>query len=161
MYGELARGRWSDGFTTLSVVDGTNVDAVAGYADAQVAYEFRSTFDAEDEPNPPAVTFTPAELHDLIQQVKVAVPADPFVSPDFSPLKDWIDASDDPVLARAGSDSGARKEFRMKYNDETGTPYIKVQRWVVSDDGTSSHLYDSPTMGKNEFEGIFSAVSVP
>lgn len=162
MYGELGRGSWSGGFTKLSVVNGSDVDKADGYSRTEVAYEFRSQYDDEDTRDPPAVQFTPAELRDVVQEVKDELPTDPFDAPDFSPLREWLNEHGDRVIAEVGVNSGLRKQFRMKWSDDDETPYVKVQRRDVNEEtGEDTYLRASPTIGPAEFEGIFSDVSVP
>jgi hypothetical protein len=160
MYGELSRGDWRNGITQLNIVDGSTVEPVQDYTKAKVGYEFRSKF-KDDTRNPPAVRFTPAELRAMIEQVKSEVD-DPFAAPDFEPLRGWLETHGDDVIAEVGHDDSLRKQFRMKWNDDTGTPYLKVQRRRQdSKTGDDSWLISSPTLGPGEFEGVFEDVSVP
>lgn len=160
MYGELSRGEWRNGITQLNVVDGSAVEPVRGYAETEIGYEFRSKF-KDDTRNPPAVQFTLAELRELVQQVKAGVD-DPFAAPDFEPLRGWLEAHGDGVIAEVGDEDGLRKQFRMKWNGDTGTPYLKVQRRRRDgESGDDSWLISSPTLGPGEFEEIFEDISVP
>lgn len=160
MYGELSRGEWHNGITQLNVVDGSTVEPVQDYPEVEIGYEFRSKF-KDDTQNPPAVQFTPAELRELVQQVKAKVD-DPFAAPDFEPLRDWLKKHGDGVIAVVGYEDGLRKQFRMKWDDDTGSPYLKVQRRRRDDEtGDDSWLISSPTLGPSEFEEIFEDITVP
>ena len=160
MYGELSHGEWENGVTQINIVDGRTVESVQGFADAEIGYEFRSKF-KDDTRNPPAVQFTPAELWEMVQQVKAEVD-DPFTEPDFNPLRGWLEAHGDDIIAEIGERDGFRKQFRMKWNTGTDTPYLKVQRRRQDPEtGDDSWLISSPTLGPSEFEGVFADVSVP
>lgn len=159
MYSELGRGSWSNGFSQLNVVDGSSVQPVRNHADAEIGYEFRSVF-TDETTNPPAVQFTPSELREMIEQVKDEV-GDPFSEPTFEPLCDWLETNGEDVIAEVGDTTGLRKQFKMKWNEEEGTPYLKVQRRDRDEESGDDHwLISSPTLGPDEFVGIFESVTV-
>lgn len=50
----------------------------------------------------------------------------------------------------------------MKWNEEEGTPYLKVQRRDRDEESEDDHwLITSPTLGPTEFEEVFETISVP
>jgi len=141
---ELSRGSWEGGHTALFIKKNS---------DGEISYEIESQYvDSVEKRDPPAVDFSPPELRELIRETCEKLGTNPFESGDFSSFVSWYDENGDSVIAEVEK-AGVRKQFRVKRNDDNGTVYLKVQRWK---DG--SNLRDSPTLGRDEFEGVFGAL---
>lgn len=149
---KLSHGKWDDGITTLSLVTpADNVKPVDENFRAPVGYEFDSEYDdivRERDPTP--ITFYPEELRAVITAVRSELDEDPFApDPDFDVLIEWIDNNGPGVIGEVGKRDGLHKQFRMKYNEED-VPYLKVQRGQGQ-----GYLHATPTLGNDEFEGVF------
>lgn len=157
---ELSSGRWRSGRTFLAIID-DDVTPVDGQETGSFAYRIKSEYDEGDERrDPPAVDFTPSELRRLIQKTREALSEDPFEEGDFDPFEDWFNRENDRVIAEIGSRKGERKQFRVKEHEESGTRYLKVQRRWFDDNGDERWLRPSPTLGPDEFKGVFGEIAI-
>jgi hypothetical protein len=142
------------------VVPKRDVDPAEGYSWKRIGYEFDSEYDpVEEATDPTEIVFFPKELRDVIRETRKEldkeVGEDPFApEPDFDVLVKWLEQNDPGVLSEVGDRNGIHKQFRMKRN-EKNTPYLKIQRGHGR-----GYLHATPTLGRDEFEGVFGNISV-
>ena len=163
----LAESDWGQGITSLAIVTPTDLDRptkygtpATGYQTTDVGYELDSTYDptVDDHHDPTPVVFYPNELRDIITEVRKTLGVDPFSPANFDILADWADAQNggEGLLGQIGKNEDGKwcKQFKMLRNDND-QPYLKVQRGAHH-----TWLRGSPTLGREEFEGVFENVTV-
>ncbi|MCT9095287.1 hypothetical protein [Haloarchaeobius sp. HME9146] len=150
----LARGNWDEGYTVLTVTDEPEDAPVEGYESKKLMYGFKSL--NENRKDSPCVEFTSMELRELIRQTRLNLGTGVFSEPDFEKIQNWYDTNGEGVVAEIGREDGYRKQFKISENDDNGKPYFKIQRF--SENG--GNLQTLPTMGRQEFEQIFSGVAI-